>query len=162
MIRLKSLLKEEIKWMYHATTADRLPSIFSNGLLPSKNPRWGGMLGHHSMGRIFVTENFLTACRYGNSGIWKGERLNRFKPVLRFKYDTDNMTFDVGSRGDYFTGNPIKTNFDIFVPINDENHMDDHGDIWYKENDGEWRMLTKNVAVAIDTGEWDREIIDDL
>src|SRR6266704_3117601 len=90
VIRLQDLLKEALEqYFYHATTADRLPGIVQKGLIPSTNPRWGGELAAHSEGKAFVTEKLSHAVFYGNSGIWKAEPVERYRPIIRFKYDQD-------------------------------------------------------------------------
>jgi hypothetical protein len=161
MIKLKDLIREDVyEYFYHATTADALPSIQSKGLLPSEESHWGGELGELSYGKVFVTKNFNTAVFYGNSGIWKSQDPNRFKPVLRFKYNKLRFVPDKQSANDFYVKYPLKVVFEVFVS-QDKNDTDDRGDVHYNQNKGEWRILTKDIAESIKYGEWDGEIIDD-
>jgi len=159
MIKLKELLKEtKQSYFYHATTAEALPKIIKQGLLPSTgNTHWGGDLGKFSEKKVFVTNNFNTAVFYGNAGIWKSQHQNRFKPLLRFKYNELKLEKDLASKGDFYSKIPIISSFEIFV--GNEN-TDNRGDVHY--NVGTWRLLTFQIADSIYHGEWDGEIVDDL
>lgn len=162
MIKLKSLLLEgKYKYFYHATEPDFLPSIVHNGLIPGEETHWGGDLGKWSEDKIFVTDKFYWANYYGNVGVWKGLSSERYKPILRFKYDSSRLIKDPQTLiGDYYSEIPIKTQFEIFMDL--DNTVPDHqGKIYYNRKKGHWRILTKEIADAIATGEWDNEIIND-
>ena len=158
MIKLKSLLLEEVyEYFYHATTPNALTNIVKHGLLPSKNPNWGGALGNQSIGKIFVTSKFKRANYYGNV-VWRNNP-KRYKPILRFKYNKLNLIPDKYSDDDFYIEFPIKTTFEIFV-YNDTTKIDRNkfdNDMQFHENTGDWRLLTKDIADSIATGEWDEE-----
>lgn len=129
------------RYFYHATTCEALPSIFKQGLLPSKNPTWGGSLGEWSQGKICLADTMKEAEYYGNAGIWRGH-VNQFHPVLRFLYNPNELKPDPQAPGDYYSEKPIKAKFEIFDETN-------------------WRPLTKDIADAIYHGDWDGENPDD-
>ena len=55
----------QAEWLYHITTAERVPSISKVGLIPSMDPRWGGELGRTSLGKTFFGTTPDTAIYYG-------------------------------------------------------------------------------------------------
>lgn len=92
--------------------------------------------------------------------MWRDEP-NRYKPILRFKYNKYRVISDKESKHDFYAEYPLKAKFEIFVY--DENtsvETDPNGDTWFNERTGEWRPLTQNIAIAISTGEWDGEEIE--
>lgn len=44
-----------VAWLYHATFSDRIVSIAEDGLVPSKEPQWGGLLRAWSSGKVFFS-----------------------------------------------------------------------------------------------------------
>jgi len=134
-------LENQAQYFYHATTCEALPNIFKRGLLPSKNPTWGGSLGEWSRGKICVADSMKEAEYYGNAGIWRGH-VNQFHPILRFMYDPRKLTPDPQAPGDYYSEKPIKTKFEIYVVE-------------------QWRPLTEEIVISIASGEWDGENPDD-
>jgi hypothetical protein len=162
MIKLKSLLLEDVyEYFYHATTTDNLPNIFLKGLLPSENPHWGGDLGKQSYGKVFVSKIFRAANYYGNI-LWRNEP-EKYKPILRFKYNKLRFIPDKHSTNDFYIQYPIKTHFDIFV-YNDDTKIkvERNGDTWFDEKTGFWRKLTKELSDVISSGEWDKDFINEL
>jgi len=158
MIKLKSILLEGVyEYFYHATTPNALPNIVKHGLLPSKNPNWGGALGDSSIGKIFVTNKFKRANYYGNV-IWRNNP-KRYRPILRFKYNKLGLVPDKHSADDFYVESPLKTEFEVFV-YNDTTKIDRDkfgDDMRFHEETGNWRVLTKDIADSIVTGEWDAE-----
>jgi hypothetical protein len=161
MIKLKLLLESMTEWFYHATTAKALPGIMERGLLPAEETNWGGDLGKWSEGKVFLTDRFKRAVFYGNAGIWQKEHINQFKPLLRIRLDKTELEEDPQSNDDYYSEIPIRGNFEIFVPTEETETPDERGNVLYAEFNSEWRPLTKDIADAIATGEWDGETIDD-
>lgn len=161
MIKLKSLILEDVyEYFYHATKPENLPGIVAKGLIPSKETNWGGDLGKFSEGKIFVTDNFRSANYYGNI-LWR-DYPNRFRPILRFKYNKLRFIPDKHSEHDFYVEYPLKARFEIFVYDENQQHdaeISHNGDIFFNENSGTWRPLTKDVADSIATGEWDGEEI---
>ncbi len=51
-------------YLYHATSADRMSSIRSKGLLPSEETHWGGDLGVASEGKVFAADTIEKALYY--------------------------------------------------------------------------------------------------
>lgn len=143
---------------YHATFPENLPGIVTKGLVPSKEPHWGGDLGTTSYDKVFVTDDFGIANFYGNV-LWR-KNPRRYRPILRFKYDRSQLVRDEKTSGDYYTNSTIKARFEIFV-YNLEDHKLGLGagkyanDVEFYDKKGEWRPLTMNIAQAIATGEWD-------
>ena len=156
MIRLTEIL---MHYFYHATTADALPLIVKAGLIPSKKANWSGEIRKHSLGKVFVTNNFDDAMMYGNYGIWDHQHTNRFRPILRFKYDENQLVKDI--ENDWYSKTLIKSKFEIFVPNINTLVPDSAGDTEYDENKGQWKLLTIKLASEIYLGKWDGEIIDD-
>ena len=136
-----------IKWLYHATSADRILPIFHEGLKPSGNPNWGGDLGATSMGRVYVSDTLDGAEYYGESGPWKGRPDGEFRPVLRFLCNVGRFQQNLESPGDYYAETVVKRPMDVFVQPGDG-------------QPGQWRKLTEEVAMAISEGEWD-DVMDD-
>jgi hypothetical protein len=62
------------KTYFHVTLADRIPNIIQQGLIPSDDPHWGGMLGDTSIDKIY-------ACRSPSQAIYYG--LLKFRDILR-------------------------------------------------------------------------------
>jgi len=167
MIKLSSILNEileenkNIHYFYHATLADRLPSIQKNGLQPSEETNWGGELGKWSFGKIFLASKFRSANYYGNI-LWRNNHPNRYRPILRIKYDINLLTPDQQSSGDFYSESEITVPIEIFVYNEDtKTRYDSNGDTWFNEKTGHWRELTKELSEGIYHGEWDGEIIDD-
>jgi hypothetical protein len=157
MIKLKSLLEENVyEYFYHATTPNALPNIVNRGLMPSENTNWGGDLGKFSEGKIFVTKKFRTANYYGNI-IWRNNS-NRYRPILRFKYNKLRFIPDKRSTDDFYVEFTLKARFEMFVyNENTKIETEHNGDMWFNEHTGHWRPLTKELSESISTGEWDGE-----
>lgn len=156
MIKLKSLLLEELyEYFYHATKPESLPNIVSKGLLPStEKQNWGGDLGKHSEGKMFVTDSFNQANYYGNI-LWRNDP-DRYKPILRFKYNKLRFIPDKRSPHDFYLNYPIKTKFEIFVYDYENIEFNNKNGIFVMdERSGIWRILTMDIAKSIETGEWD-------
>lgn len=64
-MRRSILLQAGVKILYHATLADNLDSIAEDGLLLSRDPNWGGMLGQESVGKVFLATTPQAALYYG-------------------------------------------------------------------------------------------------
>ena len=162
MIKLTSIMTEgKNRYFYHATTCKALPGIVARGLLPNEGETtWGGDLGKFSEDKVFMTTTFIMADYYGNAGIWGKQHYNQFKPLLRFRHSSWDLLPDPQTSGDYYSEIPIKGRFEIFVP-DETQEVGSDGRVYYKEGNGTWRPLTKNIADAIYHGEWDGEIIDD-
>jgi hypothetical protein len=158
----EGIINEDLyEYFYHFTTPEALPSIVIKGLIPSENTNWGGDLGNFSHGKVFVAKNFRQANYYGNI-IWRNYP-NRYRPILRFKYNKLRFIPDKETKEDMYVEYPIKAKFEIFV-YNEHTKIDygNHGDIFFKEKTGEWRPLTKDLADSIATGEWDGEEGEDI
>ena len=157
----ESTINEDLyEYFYHATTPEALESILEKGLIPSEKTHWGGGLGKFSEGKVFVAKNFRRANYYGNI-IWRNHP-TRYRPILRFKYNKHRFVPDKEPQEDMYVEYPIKAKFDIFVY--DENTKIDYnhrGDTFFKESTGHWRPLTRELASAIMSGEWDGEEIED-
>lgn len=127
-------------YFYHATLPDRLPSIAERGLIPSEETNWGGQLGDQSLGKIFASETPAGAAYYGEIITRELRRTNPdvFLPLLRFKRP-DEFKRDSQTEQDWFSELPVKL----------------HMDVW---TGSDWRPLTKEVAEAIATGEWNEPI----
>ncbi len=158
----EDIINEDLyEYFYHATTPEALPSIVLHGLIPSENTNWGGDLGEFSYGKVFVAKTFRQANYYGNI-IWRNNS-NRYRPILRFKYNKLRFIPDKETREDMYVEYPIKTRFEIFVyNENTKINYGNHGDTFFKEKTGEWRPLTKDLADSIATGEWDGEDGEDI
>jgi len=52
-------------YLYHCTSADRVPAIQKGGLKPSEDPHWGGDLGERSYGKVFFATSPDGAYYYG-------------------------------------------------------------------------------------------------
>jgi hypothetical protein len=163
MIKLKSLLLEDVyEYFYHATSPNSLPGIVDKGLIPPKETNWGGDLGKFSEGKVFATDRFRDANFYGNV-LWR-KNPSRFRPILRFKYDKSRFIPDKQSSHDFYVEYPLKARFEIFIYSKNQAEfgtMERNGDIYFNEKAGEWRLLTKDIADSIATGEWDDEEWDD-
>ena len=158
----ESVINEDLyEYFYHATTPEALPGIVAKGLIPSGDTHWGGDLGKYSEGKVFVAKNFRQANYYGNI-IWRNHS-NRYRPILRFKYNKHRFIPDKETKEDMYVEYPIKARFEIFVY--DENtkvQYGNHGDTFFKENTGRWRPLTRDLASDIMHGEWDGDEIEDV
>jgi len=159
MISLKNILFENVyEYFYHATLPENLPEIVIHGLIPSKNPHWGGDLGKFSYGKVCISDRFREANYYGNI-LWR-DNPNRYRPILRFKYNKLRVISDPSKSAahDFYVEYPIKAKFEIFVyNENTKYKQDSNGDIWFNDKTGGWRFLTKDIADGIATGEWDKE-----
>lgn len=51
-------------FLYHASSADRMPGIRAEGLLPSEKTHWGGDLGAFSEGKVFAAATIEKALYY--------------------------------------------------------------------------------------------------
>lgn len=158
MIILKELLTEDLyPYFYHATTPDALPGIVEKGLIPSTETHWGGELEKFSLGKIFIADRFYTANYYGNM-IWRNEP-NRYRPILKFKYNKHRIVRDKLALHDFYLEYPIKPRFELFIYDQDTiiKYDQSTGDTWFDEKTGHWRPLTHDLATMISSGEWDGE-----
>ena len=119
---------------YHATSSKRLNRIATQGLLPSKEPQWGGDLGNTSIGKVFLADTPKDAMFYAR--ILFGERVQNtgrsgIPLCLRIMLPPE-IKVEVGN-GEYWTTQPIPPQ---------------HIEIWWQEK---WSKLT--------TGEWNEFMV---
>jgi len=111
------------KYFYHATKNENLTYIYWNGLIPSKKSNWSGDLGDFSIGKVFMTSNFVTAKFYGSM-------INKTNPspILRIDGGVNYIIDKNGSKinlikdkkdkkptFDYYTTFKIECNFEILI-----------------------------------------------
>ena len=104
--------EQNMKWFYHATKPEHLPSIVKHGILPNTDRKvnWGHF-EEWSRGKAFVTNWYAQAIFYGQI---INHYNKKFYPILRVKIDPDDLIRDEKSQCDWYSTKPIKGEFQIF------------------------------------------------
>lgn len=140
--------EQNMKWFYHATKPEYLPSIVKHGILPNTDRKvnWGHF-EEWSRGKAFVTNWYAQAIFYGQI---INHYNNKFYPILRVKINPDDLIKDEKSSCDFYSTKPIIGDFEIYDFV---------GKYYYDES---WKKLTPELAKFLSNPENDINNLEDL
>jgi GNAT superfamily N-acetyltransferase len=101
------------KFYYHSTLARNLNSIAKQGLKPSTDPQWGGMLGDFSMGKLLFTATPKGAMFYAIQlfhSLLENNEVASPPVCLRFYLENEEVHEDTEAQEDYWTEATIPPN----------------------------------------------------
>jgi len=127
------------QFYYHTTLPDHIVSISEEGLKPSEETNWGGLLGSTSIGKVFAAETPKKSLYYGEilTRPAREHNPNSFVPLLRFSR-TKDFTPESSDPGSVVSEKPVRGPFEV----------------WTGKR---WTPLTKDIAEGIFYGDWDDE-----
>lgn len=133
--------EQNMKWFYHATKPEYLPSIVKHGILPNTDRKvnWGHF-EEWSRGKAFVTNWYAQAIFYGQI---INHYNKKFYPILRVKINPDDLIKDEQSACDFYSTEPIRGDFQIYDFIG--KYYDDES----------WRELTPELAEILSENDFD-------
>jgi hypothetical protein len=133
------------KFLYHASSADRMSNIRSKGLLPSEKTHWGGDLGAKSEGKVFAAETLEKALYY--AAIVFRETLEQngvaYVPVV-LKIKTAGQRWNYGEREYWTEKKVVPARLSVawhgsWHPVAETSYIDE--DMYYEWNDDEQQYV---------------------
>lgn len=127
------------KFLYHASSADRMPSIRVKGLLPSEKTHWGGDLGMKSEGKVFAAADIKKALYYAAIVFREtlaSDGLAHMPVVLKIKTAGQRWTY--GER-EFWTEKPVAPRrlwvlwHGSWRPVAEAKYLDD--DMFYRRDE---------------------------